>query len=322
MTNEYQPVGLDNGNALTKLVAGLNQELVYPSAVAHMKKAVKVGTHTLKPSYKDDTGEYLVGQDAIDHGETIFPALDSMRYLSDEYRVTGMHALYKAGISKAYVVCGLPVGHFVKFREQVQRTVMGWAAHDDRIKIPRVEVLHEPAGTYFDKILGWNGQVMNDFSDEDIGIVDFGGHTLDISVVRKGKAVLSDHVCRGTGAIHAYQPLLHELTDAYKGAPFTLYDMPKVVETGQIVLDGKVVSVAKLAQQARQSMVKSVKQGIHEMWPKGTRLLRCILLTGGPANLLLADLKKEFANIEVPQNPHMANARGFFKFAMGRCNPT
>ena len=53
------------------------------------------------------------------------------------------------------------------------------------------------------------------------------------------------------------------------------------------------------------------------MWPGGTGLLRVIILTGGPANLIADDLQKTMeTSVEVPQDPAMANARGFYKFAL------
>lgn len=48
-----------------------------------------------------------------------------------------------------------------------------------------------------------------------------------------------------------------------------------------------------------------------------TELLRVIILTGGPADLIADELQKQMETpVEVPQEPALANARGFYKFAM------
>lgn len=316
MHADTQPVGLDNGNAFTKLVAGHRDEFMFPSAVAPFKPAPKAGTLGLKANYRDDSGEYLVGQAAIDHGAPTYPALDSRRYSSPEYRVTGMHALMRAGVRNADIVCGLPVGHYSEFREPLVRTVMGWAKHDSDIQIRRVQVLIEPHGAYFDKMLDLNGQVVNHLGQVDVGIVDIGGHTLDISEVKKGKAVIDRHVCLPTGAIHAYQTMLHQLQHRYPKNSFSIHEIPAIMRSQKVSVFGKEASVADLVKQAQKSIVGSVLSGIKEMWGEKTGHLQFIILTGGPAPLIQEEMLKSYPHIEVPENPLMANARGFYKFAV------
>lgn len=315
--SDTKPVGLDNGNAFTKIVTGHNAFLAFPSVVAPMGNIVKVGGYKFDPSYVDDTGQYMVGEQALRYASLPPPVLDSMRYESTEYRVTGMHALKKSGVKKAYIVCGLPIGHMKTHREMVVRAIMGWPKHDNSIHIERVQVLHEPAGAYFDNVLDWNGVVTNHLHEAVVGIIDVGGHTIDIAEVRFGKPVIQNHVCVSEGIIHAYRPMLNELLQRFKDAPFTVHDMPKIMREGKVEVHGKEHSVKDLTRKVVKDLTNSVTSGIKNMWPGGTGLLRLIILTGGPADLIADELqKKTETSIEVPMQPELANARGFYKFAM------
>lgn len=317
--SETQAVGLDNGNAFTKIVTGYKGNLIFPSVVAPIGNIVKVGGYKFDPSYTDDSGQYLVGDQAIRYSNNLpTPALDSMRYTSDEYRITGMHALKKAGVNqKANIVCGLPIGHIKAHREAVVRAIMAWPKHDLSIRIERVQILHEPAGAFFDAVLDWNGIVINHLHDVVVGIVDIGGHTIDIAEVRHGKPIIQHHVCVSEGIIHAYRPMLNELLQRFKDAPFTVHDMPKIMREGIVEVHGKQHSVKDLTRKVTKSLTNSVISGIKKMWPGGTGLLRVIIVTGGPADLIADELQKTIETpIEVPQDPAMANARGFYKFAM------
>lgn len=315
---ETQVVGLDNGNAFTKIVTGYKSTLIFPSVVAPIGNIVKVGGYKFDPSYADDTGQYLVGDQAIRYSNNLpGPALDSMRYESDEYRITGMHALRKAGVRRANIVCGLPIGHIKTHRETVVRAIMGWSKHDNTIHIDRVQVLHEPAGAYFDVVLDWNGVITNHLQEAVVGIIDVGGHTIDIAEVRYGKPVIQHHVCVSEGIIHAYRPMLNDLLQRFKDAPFTVHDMPKIMRDGTVEVHGKKHSVKELTRKVVKNLSNSVFSGIKKMWPSGTGLLRLIILTGGPAELIQDELQKKMETpVEVPQDPAFANARGFYKFAV------
>lgn len=321
--NPIQAVGLDNGNAFTKVVTGLKSSLVFPSVVAPLGNVVKVGGYKFEPSYGDDTGHYMVGDQAVRYSNNLSqPALDSMRYESTEYRVTGMHALKKAGVLRASIVCGLPIGHVKTHREALVHTIKTeWPKHDPSIQIERVQVLHEPAGAYFDKVLDWNGVVVNHLQEAVVGIIDVGGHTIDIAEVRYGKPVIQQHVCVSEGIIHAYRPILNELLQRFKDAPFTVHDMPRIMRDGTVEVHGKTHSVKEHTRKVVRGLTNSVARGIRTMWPGGTGLLRTIILTGGPADLIAEELRKRTATpIEVPDEPALANARGFYKFALMSMN--
>lgn len=319
MNENAQPVGLDNGNDSTKAFAGENASIAFPSAVASAGSITAGASVRIKPSYKDSDGEYLVGEDAIRYGKPTHPALDSSRYHGREYRVTGMYALQKLGVRSADVVCGLPIGHLhtPNMRENVVRTMMAWSAANPDIRIHRVRILPEPSGAYFDKALDWNGRIVNNLNEVDVGIVDVGGHTIDIAEIRRG-AASTHHVCRSEGMIHACTPMLNQLKERYPDTPFKIQQMPEVMRTMTVKAFGKSHNVEPLVRQAKKMVIESVKAGIKTMWPEGTGHLHCILLTGGPAPLLIDDLIKAYPHMEVTKDPQFANARGFYKFAVAK----
>lgn len=319
MNENAQPVGLDNGNDSTKAFAGEDLCISFPSAVAPASSVTGGASVRIKPSYKDTEGEYLVGEDAIRYGKPAHPALDSSRYHGREYRVTGMYALQKLGVRSAFIVCGLPIGHLHTpgMRERVERTVLDWSKSNQNIRIRNVRILPEPSGAYFDKALDWNGRIVNNLNEVDVGIVDVGGHTIDIAEIRRG-AASAHHVCRSEGMIHACTPMLNQLKERYPDTPFKIQQMPEVMRTMAVKAFGKTHNVETLVRQAKKVVIESVKAGIKTMWPDGTGHLHCILLTGGPAPLLIEDLAKVFPHMEAAADPQLANARGFYKFAVAK----
>lgn len=312
--NEAKAIGLDNGYYNVKACTGPEEQVVFPSVVSAIAVQDLVDRKSFKPNYRDSSGEYLVGQEAVVFGAKGRPDLDSTKYKSNEYRVQALYALKQLGVTDAHIVCGAPVQFYSKNREDIVRTMMAWGGKDTGLHIHGVRVLPEPMGTYLDMMLNWDGSYKNALDQGVVGIVDIGGNTVDLVEINRGRPSQKYHGLN-EGIYRAYTLLYNELVAKFPDVQFNLYDMDRVMKSGSVKIFGRETDVGSIVRQVKKAFLKGIIAAVKELW-KTTGHLESLIFTGGAAQVLEEDLRSSYPHTSLPDDPVFANARGFCKSAL------
>jgi hypothetical protein len=312
MTDKTSIIGHDNGYHSVKLCLGMNREFIIPSVVVPIDKSAKEAQP--KANYEDETGAYLVGDDAINFGVKTPPNLDSTKYQTDAYRVQALYAFEKAKLTDVDVVTGVSMAYYKQNREGISNTMSSWAGKRRNLHVRRVRVLPEPMGTYMDQYLDWNGTVRNGLDKALGGIIDVGGNTVDLIEMSNGVYTQKK---RGMnkGMFWTYEDLYDTLRNnqKYSDAVPSIYRMQELFEKKTLTLYGEKVNIEQIVKQAKSRLLAKINSAIKDMWGT-TAQLEYLFLSGGGAPLLYEDLKANYRHLTMPENPVMANARGFYKY--------
>ena len=313
-------VGLDIGYGETKgfAINGKEKhvELSHPSAITKVENGV-AETHI---TYSDETGRYLVGHDAVDFGTPEDPSVDSSYIRSQQYRIMAMFMLnelmprhIKEDRSKQYrvkIVTGLPMEFYKKDKGDLVEVMRGWST--DKILIDQVIVVPQPLGSLTDVMVGWDGEVLQDFSRRKVLIFDIGHGTVDGIEAINNKMGLKT-VGKSWGISQMYADIYSEIKKNPTGSGVKFSDIREVVEEGFYYAGPKKIDCTRLVEAAKKPMIAKIQAVINGQWDKNE--LYRIIFTGGGANVLEKELPKAFeqGQVIIPDTPTMANARGFAK---------
>ena len=309
-------VGLDNGYSNVKVCAkiGVNEvkEVNVPSVAIKIVRGDALRRNIL-PTYADESGDWLVGDGAVRVSSTSRPNTDSAKFESDEYRVHALYALAQTGVTDVQICAGCSLQHFAKNRDEIQRRIMSWSGMHRNIKIRRAIVLPEPYGTYYDMSVDHNGTVVNGLDQAHIGIIDVGGNTVDLLELDNGR-MTPKIVGLDEGIFRAYNDLYAKLCEnkKYESAIMNVYSMKRIFDKGTIFVNGEEIDVSKQIRESKKNFLTNLRRIIKDTWK--TSGIEQVILTGGAATYIHNDLRVLIPHINMPQDPVMANARGFCKY--------
>jgi hypothetical protein len=318
-------IGLDNGYGQVKVVcADTREEKLFPSVVTRVDRAL-LGKEDTYFSYSDATGRYLVGDDALLHGQPTLPSVDSSYIERPEYRVQALYAIESvlAGHLKkgqqlpVDLVTGLPVEFFKAHRASLEKIVMSW--ENPRIRVNSVTVVPQPMGALMDLSGDWDGMIEFDFrGDKRVALVDVGHGTIDAIEIVDGK-VSGNFQGRSVGVSRMYDELFSTLSQLKPDAGIERSEIPRIAREGQFIYFGEEIGIGKQLRDAKRRMAEVVASVVQEAWPSAAKLYR-IVVTGGGAEALKDELPKVInpKQLLMPEKPAMSNARGFAKLAMVR----
>lgn len=315
-------IGLDNGYGQVKAVnAGTRQQVVFPSVVDKATNELMDKDHAYY-TYADATGRYLVGEDAIVHGNASVPSIDSSYIETPYYRVQALYAIEscipdtkkKGQPVQVELVTGLPVEFYKKDRKTLEQVARGW--ENARVKVSSVQVVPQPLGTLMDLSIDWEGNSTMDFQKRRVALIDVGQGTIDAIEIAGGRVAPSFHG-RSVGISRMYDDLYAVLSKAYPGSGIQRVDIPQIAKDGHFIHFGEEKPILKHVKDARRRMAETVASVMAEAWPSTAPLYR-VIVTGGGAEVLREELPKVInpKQLIIPDDPAMSNARGFAKISM------
>jgi plasmid segregation protein ParM len=280
-------------------------------------------------SYKDTTGRYMVGNDALITGEFNRPSTDSSYPFTQNYRVQGLWAMEQLlgceldskgklpkDLKQVSLVTGLPVEFYKKDKDKLAKEIRSWKSRF--IDIVNVSILPQPIGTLMDVMTDWDGTQLYDFKDKRIIIIDIGDGTIDaIEVLNnnptKNYGGASNGVSQMFGDIRSK---VRAMNPKFNDATIEQAEMREIIETGKFFFYGEEKDISQLVAKSKQTMAQSVVSLIDGIWPKRSAI-RKIIVTGGGAAVLKEELKNVIpeGQLIIQDDPEMSNAIGFAKMA-------
>lgn len=319
-------VAVDDGFAATDVVIMNGGQVVHQLAIPsrarpglHNISAIGGAQDAIAPAYETEGSTFTVG-DLSDS--------ESARF--EDYPFSGMnrvivhHALRLAGLGgkRVRLATGLPLATF--YQNGVPNTAV-IQRKDASIrqavmaadKSPVAEIVHHE--TYPEGLSAWvdyavkeDGNLRTGIEDETCCVIDIGGKTTDIAVVLPGQRI--DHSRSGSadiGVLDVIAAMSADLQNEHKVA-FSLAAIDNALRTKTIKIWGQQKDAGPVIERAVKSVLDRLLREINRKLGAGVDIDK-ILLVGGGANVF-GKAVSNHPNIEIPDNPEFANARGFAKY--------
>lgn len=321
-------IGIDLGYGYVKVTDGQTAYL-FPSTVGIGQKIrfKSLLTTFQKPTENlaitVDNKKYFVGQLAIKQSEVVTRSLGRNRIEDTSTKVLLLAALslFADKDDQSFnVITGLPVDYYSNFRDDWTELMLGMHAvkidtgqqeKNKIIKIEKLQIIPQPFGTLYDKILNNEGEIRDEsYNDLKIGIVDIGFKTSDFAVADSlefiDKLSSSSEIAMSTA--------FNFLTERFREKYFInkeSYELDRVVETGILRVAGEAVDVEEHINEAFSIVANKIATEINNIWDK--RELDKIILTGGGGEAIAKFLLPKFPNMELIKGAQFANVRGYQK---------
>jgi plasmid segregation protein ParM len=273
---------------------------------------------------------YYVGQAALKQS-TPQNTIEQTRTVTKEGLILLLTAimLLAEDNSPIDLVVGLPVNHYVEYKQQYIDLVKGshhvrMLKSDGSVKTERiltiqnVKVLPQPFGAIFDLILGDDGKLIDaKLANGKLAVIDIGYNTTDL--VRADALEFINNRSTsfsGFGMFSAYRQLSDIIYHEHK-IEILPEKLEPIVQKGVLNIYGKVVPIAAYKQQAFKTAANNILSKVKTIWVDSYELDRIALAGGGSANLgelIAASFPKE--QIAVHEFPMYANVNGYYKCAV------
>lgn len=327
--------GFDDGHRETKVALSNGIRLIIPSrAMSGLSTRIAInGSQNSVVSYNTSEGQFSMGdvEDAEDTAYDEYP-------FSAQNRVIVTHAMRLANLSHNQnlgIVSGLPLKRFY-LRGSPNRDVIGKKKSNlkkydvvgvDGYLPPKIiehDVMAEAIAAWVNYVMQRrdNGKLYIDKAraSKRTAIIDIGGRTLDIAVVKDweldGARSTSDEI----GMITIIEAMRERLYDIFEGIEPTDEMVEQAVLTGEVRAWGKQTSVKDIREEVIMSVLNSLKATIKRRL-KSAQDIDTVFFIGGTAKFLEQYLTDWFQNQVHVEDPVFANAEGMLKYAefvMGR----
>lgn len=317
-------VAADIGFGFSNLVDGLGNEVSFRSCV------IKTNDDELA-NFRDATGMYCVGENALDllNGQKNSP--DTQYFSSDEFRIQmlfGLQQLQKKqgrGRKNDWVlITGLPVefyqdvatGHKARIK-QFDKNLK-----DSPFTINQVKLIEQPKGTLWaPSLLNADGEPVQLYSAGKVGIVDIGDGTLDIIEGIRGKLNSngrSKGMTKGCSTIHS--SILTALRRKYRlDSSTSVHHIDYAIRSGtafDVGAEDIDLRESKFFATAVKEYVEELKTTLQSLW-QAYNSIQYLAITGGGAQLIPQDLFLKHSDI-----PHRklvfgasdTNVKGYMNF--------
>ncbi|MBS1211421.1 MAG: rod shape determination protein [Proteobacteria bacterium] len=239
---------------------------------------------------------------------------------SDSYRALFHAALLLSGRDTVdLVVTGLPVSQWLDRarRDEIAQRLTGCHRVTPKrdVRVAEVKVIPQPIGGYLDVLWsGTNGVVLEEGR---VLVIDPGFFSVDWVVIEAGDlrktssgtsleamSVLLDHASRLIADEHGGKVPVDRLEEALRTG------------RGQVLLFGQAIDIAPYVRQAAAKVAPVALEALRESIRSESGSVDAVILTGGGADCYGPMAKTLFPSCLtiIPDQPQLANARGFYYF--------
>jgi plasmid segregation protein ParM len=239
---------------------------------------------------------------------------------SDSYRALFHAALLLSRRNRVdLIVTGLPVSQWLDraHREAIATSLRGphHVTPKREVVVAEVKVIPQPIGGYLDVL--WSSEDGAVMEEGRVLVIDPGFFSVDWVLVEAGDlrktssgtnleamSVLLDHASRLIADEHGGKVPIDRLEEALR------------LRRDRILLFGRHVEIQPYLRQAAAKVVPVALEALRESIRKESGSVDLVVLTGGGAEFYEPVAKSLFPSnpVYVPEQPELANARGFYYF--------
>lgn len=326
-------VGGDDGHNNTCIVTSTGKQFHIPSraAIGSVKKFSIAGQ-------KAKTFAYKAGDDIYTLGEIDKTAPTNF----DEYPISTMnraivnHALHLAGLGGKNVVIttGLPVRHYYKYsgineelikkkkKNLLSSSDGGNISSLDGLELPRIvkhHVIAEGIAAWIDFVtnISPDGEIHYDMDliKERIAVVDIGGRTTDVAVIKDWDLDPERSTTLDAGMLSVHEIIRGIIKEEYD-ADIDDEQVYNAVQTNTVKVFGKKEDITKIVDKAKTEVLGRIYNETQRKVGKGGDL-QYVLFVGGGSEVFRDQLSGWYKkNGIISPNPLYANGIGMAKCSM------
>ncbi|CAB3813813.1 MULTISPECIES: ParM/StbA family protein [Achromobacter] len=319
-------IGLDIGRSAVKVVShasGLFDRFLFPSDVC---EAFHIADEATAAEAANETvavegRTYFTGETArLQGGRGTNIGMDDDWIEKPGYKALVASALARLkargvkGLEDAYIVIGSPSNVFDHQKDKLAEITKSVAGTD-------VKVIPQPAGAYFQHVLNQSGvPVKERFSGDDgqplsWAVIEIGHFTTDFLLVRNGRHIAGAFgSCDGMGS--SVKRLAAILAD--RGIRVGDRECHAALIAGSVKHFGQKVDVTKDVAEAVRPVAQLILAEADTLLSREVSTLDGVLLAGGGAVFLAETLSEKWPHTILLEEPRMAVANGFCRFAVGQ----
>lgn len=276
---------------------------------------------------------YLVGKNVSSYTKPVermdFQRLSDGPELRALFYTTLHHLLGEGQHEDVRVMVGLPV-EVMQNREQAistRRLLRKWMINkheyqvngkSTELDITRVEVMPQPAGSYFAWGMDEGGKWKKgaDTLRDMIAVCDIGFNTLDCFVLERGNIVARYTGGEKAGIRRAAEQIIN-IINRNHGVILSLHEADAFLhqQKPELSTSDGLIDLTPIVEQAQQSVAANVLQFTERQWGNAKRF-RHVLFTGGGSKVLATALSRAYPHGYVLPDPVVANAAGLAKYGL------
>lgn len=320
-------VAIDDGYHSCKVVTR-DRQICLPTAVTRASRltarAMSGPSVSIEGCYEIEGSVYAVGSNVLDPIHTRFAEFP----YSGANLAVAMDALRRvlAPGATAHVVTDVPFNWFYaangqKRNSDLARKVSAWGRNVRELSgavLPRilsVDVVPEAVAAWFDFVIGKNLQLNSQRYAEYTAVVDIGGRTTDVAVVKDGEVDLRQSGTLDVGTLDLAAVVRRVVEDQFPGTPGRSYMfVESAIHSGVIRLGGHEIDVRTSLERTKSDLLDRIADYLAGLYGRSMHDIRHVLFVGGGSALLEMPLRRRFQRVEFADDPQMANARGLWKF--------
>jgi len=321
------PIGIDDGFDETKLAFPNGDCLRVQSLAASGGIDSITFDEGVKNTfiYKTSEGAFTAGQ-VLKSESTAFEEYP----MSAMNRVIVMNALRKAGLNSKHdisAVSGLPFKRAYKagkvneklLEEKRKNLLKNDVVAADGYKLPLISshsVLSEGLAAWFNLLLNRNEggelEVDKEFYNKRIAIIDIGGKTTDIVVVKAGVIDYERSSTFDAGMLLVKEKIRESVLEEHD-VELTNEQLYTAVNDRRVSMYGEWESIGDVVDQAMKEVVVSIKIETQRKLKKAADIDK-IVFVGGTVNRFEGIIGQWYKHQMIASNPEFMNAKGMQKF--------
>jgi plasmid segregation protein ParM len=181
-------------------------------------------------------------------------------------------------------------------------------------QIVDVTVIPEAVAAWFDYVIGSDLRLDDKRFGELTAVVDIGGRTTDVAVVREGDVYLRQSGTLDLGMLTLAAAVRRLVEEQFPGIPRRSHScIETAVRRGEIRIADRQIDVSGTLEREKRDILERIGEFLVSLYGGSMTDIQRVLFVGGGSVLLEPQLRRRFPKAMFPEDPQMANARGMWK---------
>lgn len=322
-------IGHDQGFHSTKAIADGGRQTVFPSFAARPSGSLfSMNEHEGAIITSVRTGQFQVGESAIKTaraGARLETAswVDTPEYLAMFYRA--LSDLTSAHGVSVNLVTGLPLADYTRDKDKLKSLLLSThtftrkeTGHQQTITVESLRIIPQAWGAVLALLLDDRGTVVRpELSQEKVAVLDIGGHTVNYLSVDGLSDIPAESRGTDRGAWNVTRAVRDYLDTTRSGmTKMNDHAIMRAVTAGEVWDRGERVDLEPITRPILDDIGHEIVSTAAQYWGDGAATFRRVLVIGGGAYLWGKHIKQAFRQAVVLDKPELANALGFYRFAV------
>jgi plasmid segregation protein ParM len=318
-------VGFDGGFYATKAISGKRIACFASLAVRPAESQFSLNGHQAI-IITSPHGRFLCGAEAVKKGVTGARKETAGWIETPEYMSLFLGALSEltdGTQATINLVTGLPLADYRRDRAKLRDRLLGVhqfvreGRRGQSLTVETVRVVPQAWGAVLALLPDDRGQIVRpELHQQKVGVLDVGGHTVNYLSVDGLSDIPAE--TRGTerGAWHVVRVVRDYLASTHPGLlRLNDHDLMQAIIARQAWDADEPVDLTPVVREIVDDIRQEIVDTAAQYWAARAATMRQVIVCGGGAHLWGDHVKRAFRQAVVVEQPELANARGFYRFA-------